>query len=112
MTRTRGVLRFEPVEPTDPTVRILQEIREDIRGQRDDNRGLREDNRALRADFQTFAEQTATRFEAIETTLRDLAQQMVMLARGVKSALEHRGASESRIDDLETRVAALEKRAV
>jgi phage shock protein A len=92
------------VEPTDLTVAILKEIREDIRG-------LRDDNRALRADFQLFAEQSAARFEAIETTLRDLAQQMVMLARGVKSALEHRGASESRIDDLEARVRELEKRA-
>lgn len=92
------------MEPTDLTVAILKEIREDIRG-------LRDDNRALRADFQLFAEQSAARFEAIETTLRDLAQQMVMLARGVKSALEHRGASESRIDDLEARVRELEKRA-
>ncbi|MER2559953.1 MAG: hypothetical protein ABTQ32_04495 [Myxococcaceae bacterium] len=49
------------------------------------------------------------RFEVIETTLRDLAEQMVMLARGIRSALEHRGASESRLDSVERRLDALEK---
>jgi hypothetical protein len=49
------------------------------------------------------------RFEIIETTLRDLAQQMVMLARGIKTALEHRSTVESRLDQAERRIEALEK---
>ena len=46
------------------------------------------------------------RFEVIEATLKDLAEQMVMLARGVKTALEVRG----RMDDIERRLAEVEKR--
>ena len=49
------------------------------------------------------------RFEVIETTLRDLAQQMVMLARGIKTALETRSAVDSRLESVESRLDALEK---
>jgi phage shock protein A len=72
---------------------------------------MRED---LRASAQAQAEQAREfrgRFEVIETTLRDLAQQMVLLARGVKVAIEQRGQSDARLDGLEHRVAELEKRA-
>ncbi len=58
------------MEPTDLTVKILQEIREEIRGT-----NSRMDK--LGADMDA-------RFEVIETTLRDLAGQMVILARGIK----------------------------
>jgi hypothetical protein len=85
------------VEPADLTVRILQEIREEIRGLRDDQRN--------------FREETATRFEVLETTLRDLAQQLVVLARGVKVAIEQRGNVDARLDDHEQRLLELERRA-
>lgn len=112
------------MEPADLTVQILREIREDLRGLREDNKGLREDsrslredfralredNRAAREDFQSFAQQAVFRFEAMETTLRDLAQQMVMLARGVKVAIEGRGDVETRLEDVERRLAAIETR--
>ena len=54
-------------------------------------------------------EQMDHRFEVIETTLRDLAQQMVMLARGIKTALDHRSSSDARLDAVERRLDALEK---
>jgi hypothetical protein len=63
------------------TTQILKDIRSEIRG-------LREDQRALADHQRAFAEQVMQRFEIIETTLRDLAQQLVILARGVKTAME------------------------
>jgi len=94
------------VEPADLTVRILQEIREDIRGVRDE---LRESRAQAREELQAFREDSAARFEVIETTLRDLAQQMVMLGRAVKVAIEARDTGGARMDELERRVAELEK---
>ena len=49
------------------------------------------------------------RFEVIETTLRDLAQQLIMLGRGVKVLLETRRGSDDRFDALE-KVDAIEQR--
>jgi hypothetical protein len=91
------------VEPTDLTVRILEDIRDDIRG-------LREEQHRFREEQQEFRRETSTRFEVIETTLRDLAQQLVVLARGVKIAIDHRGAVDERLDEHERRLAELEKR--
>jgi chromosome segregation ATPase len=91
------------VEPADLTVGVLQEIR-------DDQRGMREDLRASVEAQAELAREFRNRFEVIETTLRDLAQQMVLLARGVKVAIEQRGQADSRLDGLEHRVAELEKR--
>lgn len=71
------------MEPTDLTVRVLQEIR-------DDQRGMRQDLRASVEAQAELAREFRARFEVIETTLRDLAQQMVLLARGVKVAIEQR----------------------
>lgn len=91
------------MEPTDLTVRILQEIRDDLRGVREEQRGTREELRAMRGEH-------LQRFELIETTLKDLAEQMVMLARGVKVALETRANVEGRLDNHEQRLKDLEKR--
>lgn len=98
------------MEPTDLTVRVLQEIRDDQRGMRQDLQGVREDLRASVEAHAELAGEFRSRFEVIETTLRDLAQPMVLLARGVKVAIEQRSQSESRLDGLEHRVAELEKR--
>jgi len=94
---------YSHVEPTDLTIRILQEIREEIRGSRADQRS--------QADrFDAFARETAQRFEVIETTLRDLAQQLVMLSHAVKVAIEVKRTVESRLDEHERRLGELEKR--
>ena len=69
------------VEPADLTVKILREIR-------DEQRGMREDLRASFAAQAELAGEFRARFEVIEITLRDLAKQMVLLARGVKVAIE------------------------
>jgi phage shock protein A len=53
---------------------------------------------------------SAARFEVIESTLRDLAQQLVVLGRAVKVAIEERRGTADRFDTLEQRVADLEKK--
>lgn len=92
------------MEPDHLTIRLLQEIRDEVRRSSD-----RADARFEKMD-ERF-EKSDQRMEVIETTLRDLAEQMVMLARGVKSALEHRSGVEARLDSAERRLDALEKNA-
>lgn len=89
------------METTDLTITILKEIRDDARrhSQEIKERFEHVDERFERAD---------QRSEVIETTLRDLAQQMVMLSRGIKTALEVRSATDARFEDHERRLAALE----
>ncbi len=91
------------MEPENLTVRLLQEIRDEVRRSSD-----KSEVRFEKMD-QRF-EKMDPRFEVIETSLRDLAQQMVMLARGIETALEHRTNVDGRLDDAERRLADLEKR--
>ena len=84
------------------TTQILKDIRTEIRGMRDDQRALAEKQ-------DRFAEQMMQRFEIVETTLRDLAEQLVILGRGVKVAIETRRARDERLDDHERRIEALEQ---
>lgn len=97
------------MEPENRTIRLLQEIRDEVRRSSDraDARFEKMDQRFERID-QRF-EKMDQRFEVVETTLRDLAEQMVMLARGIKTALEHRGTTDPRLDAVEQRLDALEK---
>jgi len=88
----------------DLTVRILQEIR-------DEQRGMRADMREMRADIQAMTARADVRFEVIETTLRDLAQQLVVLGRAVKVAIDDRREGTDRWEDHERRIADLERRA-
>jgi predicted nuclease with TOPRIM domain len=89
------------VETTDLTVQILRDIRDDVRG-------LREEQRATRDELRSFQQSTNARFEAIETALRDMAEQLVMLARGIKTALEVWGDADRRFDEVDRRLKALE----
>jgi hypothetical protein len=91
------------MEPADLTVRILEQIRDEQRSTREELRGTREELREM-------ARAHAARFEVIETTLRDLAQQLVILGRGVKTAIEDRRAYLDKWEDHERRLAALEKK--
>ena len=91
-----GAVKVKRMEPENLTVRLLQEIRDEVRRSSDKS--------------EVRFEKMDQRFEVIETSLRDLAQQMVMLARGIKTALEHRTNVDGRLDDAERRLADLEKR--
>lgn len=87
----------------DMTVRILQEIRDELRESREEQRAFRQETTAR-------FEASDQRFEVIETTLRDLAQQMVMHGRGIRLLLERRGGTDVRLDALESRVDVLESK--
>lgn len=76
---------LETMEQDNLTVRILQEIRDEVRRASDkseqsfarmDERFAKMDERFAKAD---------ERFEVIETTLKDLAEQMLFLARGIEN---------------------------
>jgi len=95
------------MEPKDLTVSVLREIRDEILGVRED---LRESRAQTHDELAAFRREAATRFEVIETTLRDLAEQMVMLGRGVKIAIEGRDTTTTRMEELERRVGELERR--
>jgi chromosome segregation ATPase len=97
------------MEPENHTIRLLQEIRDEVRraSDRSDARFEKADQRFEKMD-QRF-EKNDQRMELIETSLRDLAQQMVLLARGIKTSLEHRGSVDSRLDAVEQRLDVLEK---
>ncbi|MEM1415681.1 MAG: hypothetical protein AAGH15_12310 [Myxococcota bacterium] len=101
---------------SDLSVKILQEIRDELKRSRSEHgtalRGLRSE---LREELQTFrAEHGARtavvdqRFEVIETSLRDMAGQLVMLSRGMTVLLEGRGDTAGRLNDLERRLDVLE----
>jgi len=97
------------MEPTDLTVRLLREIRDSIRDQSDrfDRRLEAQDQRFEKMD-QRF-EKMDQRFEVIETALRDLAQQLVMLSHGIKTALESRAHVDETLGDHARRLTELEK---
>ncbi len=96
------------------TIKVLQGIREDLaRSNRDSNERLDATNErldAMRAESEAARRESNQRFEVIETALRDVAEQLVMLSRGVKVAIEVRAGVEKRIDDHERRLAELEQR--
>jgi chromosome segregation ATPase len=98
------------MEPENLTIRLLQEIRDEVRRSSDKTevRFEKMDQRFEKMD-QRF-EKMDQRFEVIETTLRDLAQQMVLLARGIKTALESRTTVDGRLSDVERRIALLEEK--
>jgi chromosome segregation ATPase len=91
------------VEPRDLTVRILEDIRDEIRG-------LRQEQQQFRQEQQQFRQETTARFEIIETTLRDLAQQLVVLGRGLEVAIKQRATTDARLDDHDRRIRVLEGR--
>lgn len=84
------------MEPTDLTVRLLQDIRD----------AVRQTNERIDSMNGQFSQ----RFEVLETTLRDPAEQMVMLARGVRTAIETRGRVEEKLEEHERRLADIERR--
>jgi archaellum component FlaC len=96
------------MEPENLTIRLLQEIRDEVRRSSDKTevRFEKMDQRFEKMD-QRF-EKMDQRFEIIETTLRDLAHQMVLLARGIKTALESRPEVDGRLTEVERRVSELE----
>ncbi len=92
---------------SDLTIKILQGIRDDLaQSRRETNERLE----AMRAESEVARRESNQRFEVIESSLRDVAEQLVMLSRAVKVAIKVRAGVEKRIDDHERRIADLEQR--
>jgi hypothetical protein len=91
------------VETSDLTVKILQEMRDELRG-------INTRLDAAATENAARFEASNARFEVIETTLRDLAQQLVILGRAVKVAIDDRRVSLDNWQEHERRIAELERK--
>lgn len=94
------------------TVQLLRDIRDQLVGTNrridDTNKRLDDTNKSLDDGFRAVNDRidlTNDRLAIVETTVRDCAQQLVMLGRDVKNANERH---ERAIDDLDARVTRLE----
>jgi chromosome segregation ATPase len=112
--REQGGSTIDDVQPTDLTIQILREIRDEQRATRIELKSeigsVRGELGSVRSELAAMNSNFSQRFEVIETTLRDLAEQMVMMGRGLKTALASRTAFERRIEDHERRLVQIEKR--
>ncbi|MBL8914868.1 MAG: hypothetical protein JNM17_29455 [Archangium sp.] len=94
------------MEPENRTVKLLQEIRDDARSSaRETREQLEKFSREHREQFERMDQ----RFEVIETSLRDLAQQLVMLASRRRSSTERPSTTDSTQSSVASK--ALEKAA-
>ena len=106
------------VQPGDLTLKILQEMRDELRSSngrldamaREQSQRFEAMAREQSQRFEAMAREHAERFEVIETALRDLAQQLVIIGRAVKVAMDDRRASTEQWHDLERRVTDLERK--
>jgi prefoldin subunit 5 len=103
--------------PADLAVRILQDIRAELREIKEQSHAFQQQQQTFQQQQQTFHQQSSAfqehalaRFEVIETALRDMAEQLVILGRGVKVAIENRGKTDARLDDHDRRIGELERR--
>jgi BMFP domain-containing protein YqiC len=87
----------------DMTVEILKDIRDEIRGVRTE---LREEIAGVRTELQKHT----VRFDVVEKTLLDLAQQQRFVVRYTKAISERDTRLEPRVSALEARVDKLESK--
>jgi chromosome segregation ATPase len=104
------------MEPENLTVRILVEIRDEMRGMREDtNRrldhmGTRIDRTNERLDqTNERLDLTNERLGAVEHAVRDMSAQMVFMGRSLGVTRSKGRRHTVRLDDLERRVEVLEK---
>ncbi len=112
------------MEPTDITIEILREIRDEIRntngridGVRDELRATNNELRATNDELRTTKDETNARFDTLarrqtETEIR-LATEIIAVAgavREVRDVLREDLAMRARVDDHERRISAMEHR--
>ncbi len=98
------------MDVADMTLQVLKDIREEQRATREEVRGMGGEIRAMREEMRATNELHAQRFEVIGTAIRDMSEQLVMLARGIRVALDSRAVQDVRVDEHERRITALEQR--
>lgn len=94
------------MEPENLTVRVLMDIRDEMRGMREDITGMRADIHGLREE----QIHTNERLAVVETVLVDVATQMRFLGRSMGVSRVARRRHEQRLEDLERRVGDLERK--
>jgi hypothetical protein len=107
-----------PMASSDITVEILKDIRDELRGVRtelrDEIRGVRtelsDEIRGVRSEVHELRTQTNQRFELVESTLLDLAEQQRFVVRYTKAISERDARLEPRVSALEGRVDKLESK--
>ncbi len=101
------------MDPTDLSIEILQGIRNDLResteAAREDRKRLEEQMNARFEQMDRRFEQVDRRFEVVESTLTDLAEQMVFHSKALRTLLDRSDRDELRYRDLDQRVTALEE---
>jgi chromosome segregation ATPase len=94
-------------EPRDLSTEILKQIRDELITTRTDL-GARID--AVRTDLGARIDETNTRIDHVETTLVDLAEQQRFVVRHLSTLTERDRRLETEVDELRTRVDAIEER--
>lgn len=94
------------MEPENLTVRVLMDIRDDVRGLRGDVAGLREEQVRMREELTSIGERLST----VEGAVVDIAGQLRLVGRSIGVSRAARRQHERRLDDLEHRVSALERK--
>ena len=105
------------MEPTDITIEILREIRDEIRNTNGRIDGVRDELRATNNELRTTKDETNARFDTFtrrqtETEIR-LATEIIAVAgavREVRDVLREDLALRARVDDHERRISAMEHR--
>lgn len=93
------------MEPENLTLKVLIDIREEMRGFRCEQREMRDEIRVLRVQ----QEETNARLGTIEHTLVDAASHVHVLGRAARVSLETKRLHDERFDALERRVSELER---
>ncbi len=97
-------------EPESLTVEILRQIRDEIVATRTDL-GARIDQTNVRLDQTNIRlDQTNTRLDAVEHTLLELSEQQRFVVRHLEAPTARDRTLERDVDELRTRVDAIEKR--
>lgn len=120
----RAILEKSLMEPTDITIELLREIRDEIRttngridGVRDEIRATKDALRATNDELRAMKDETNARFDTFarrqtETEIR-LATEIIAVAgavREVRDVLRDDLALRARVDDHERRIRAMEHR--
>ncbi len=102
------------MEPSELTIEILKQIRDEMSATRtelrDEIRATREELHATRTELSGRIDTLTTRVESVETTLVELATQQRFVVRHLTTLSRRDRHLEDELDELRTRVDALEVR--
>ena len=101
------------MEPENITVRVLKEIRDEVRGVREEVAGVREEQVRMREEQVRMREEltnVGARITVVEGAVVDIADQLRFIGKSIGVSRVARRKHETRISNLERRVSALESK--